>query len=96
MTVWRIPRESVELIGPITVTEEEEVIESFDVALLPVGTRPTEDDWAAPEVVESNYFILVGPGTDLELDPGSYLLWARYTANPEIPVLNETGTIYIT
>ena len=96
MSDWRIPRESVELVGPITVTDDGTPVTDFDVAVLGQGFRPEDTDWATPDLVGSDQFVLVGPGTDRPLVPGVYRLWVRYTANPETPVLDAVASIRIT
>jgi hypothetical protein len=93
-----IPRESVELVGPITaqVTENGVTTQAdpatFTVAVVPRGSRPAT--WAAPTVVGGKAYVLVGPG-QLDLIPGRYDVWLRYTDTPETVVV-LAGTFYVT
>lgn len=96
MSEWRIPRESVELVGPITVTDAGVNVAVFEVAVIPRGARPVTADWSLPTVVGTGKFILVGPGTTRPLTPGKYNIWARHVAAPETPFLDDVGTITIT
>lgn len=38
---------------------------------------------------------LVGPGGSIELDPGRYRVWVRFTDEAEVPV-KEAGTLVVT
>lgn len=96
MSDWRLPRESVELVGPITVTDDGTPVTTFEVAVLAANYRPEEADWETPEDVGGDQFVLVGPGTAHALDSGVYRLWVRYVANPETPVLDAVASIRIT
>lgn len=93
-----IPRESVKLVGPITSSVTEDGVttvadpSTFSVAVAPHGARPTT--WSTPRLVNGKAYVLVGPG-HLVLDPGQWDVWVRYTATPEVPVVNA-GSFYIT
>lgn len=82
-----IDRDSIELVH-VTVTApagtDLSIIPAV-VAVLPKGTRPTEDDWeeADWDAATSRYACLVGPFTEV----GNYGVWAKLTANPETPQL---------
>ncbi len=93
---WTLPRESVEMIGPITVTDGGTPVTGFEVALIGRTSRPVGTDWQAPTLVGGAPYVLVGPGTPLALGPGSYRLWVRYSATPETPVIDDVGTVVIT
>lgn len=84
---WAIPRETRELVGPIVVEVDGVVVEEFEVALIKDRTRPLESDWADTSDVEGEHYLLVGVGTPRVLEPGIWAMWARYTANPERPVV---------
>ncbi len=95
MTVWSVPRESVELVGPLTVTDQAGApVTTFEVAVVPVRERPTV--WTAPDLVGGKHYVLVGPGTARALAPGAYRIWVRHAASPETPVLDNVGGIVIT
>lgn len=96
MTTWTLPRESVELIGPITVDNAGAAVTAFEVAVAARETRPQSADWSAPLVVEAARYVLVGPGTTHPLGAGVHKLWVRYAASPETPVLDDVGTIIVT
>lgn len=52
MTTWTLPRESVELIGPISTTVDGQPVTDFEVALVSRSARPSTQDWTAPSTVE--------------------------------------------
>ncbi|HXH59085.1 hypothetical protein [Iamia sp.] len=96
MTTWRIPRESLEAVGPLAVTANGVPVTNFSVAVIPRGERPVAASWQAPLTIGTGKYVpLIGPGATV-LPPGSYTIWVRYTANPETPVLDSAGTIIIT
>lgn len=101
-TTWTLSRLSREWVGPITVTADGLAVDDWTYLLLPAGTRPAtpENIDGAPTVLgtgeEARAGILVGPGTDDELGPGRYLIWLRYVADPEAPVLTPVGVVVIT
>lgn len=74
------PRESVELIA-VEITRNDVAVTEFELTLSILGARP--EDWAAPTVAGSIKGYML-PG---DLEPTSYMLWARVTALPEIPVI---------
>lgn len=86
-TPWRIPRETVEWIGPVTVTPADKPLE---LAILPVGERPAAEDWQAPLVIDGKPGLMFTP-----TDPGAYSYWARVTASPETPVVEAFATIRV-
>ncbi|HXH79943.1 hypothetical protein [Nocardioides sp.] len=94
MSTWTIARESVELVGPLTITDNGVAITTYEVAVVAAGSRPTV--WGPPNVVGVNRFVLVGPGTARPLTPGVYRIWVRHTASPETPVMDDVGTIVVT
>jgi len=49
-TSWRIPRESDEWVGPLTITADGQPITSgIEVAVLPKGQRPAAGNWRPPD-----------------------------------------------
>jgi hypothetical protein len=94
--MWHIARESVEFVGPVTVTVNGVAHTVFQVAVTKAGTRPSV--WSAPDTVGSDLGVLVGPGTSRALSPGGYDLWAKVTdTTPEVPVMKvRNGRINIT
>ena len=90
MTTWNLPRETIEWVGPVTVTADGEPATAVELALLPLGTRPAGDVWQAPLVLDGGQGLLVNG-----LAPDRYVLWARVTDAPETPVL-EVGTVRVT
>ena len=88
MNIWRLPRESVEWVGPVTLDGDEGVLER---ALVPSGQRPAEADWKAPTTIGTERGLLVQG-----LAVGNYRLWARVTDLPEVPVFDDVATIIIT
>lgn len=91
-----LPRESVELVGPITAYVNGIVTAAFEVAIIASGTRPVAGDWTTPAVVDGLRYLLVGPGTTRPLAVGTYVLWVRHTSTPEVPVLDNAGTVVCT
>lgn len=98
MTVeWRIPRESKELVGPIVASDRGVPVTDFQVAVVLRGSRPSEADWKAPDMVGDVAYVLIGPGTARPLPSAVYKLWVRWsTTAPEVPVEDDACTIYIT
>ena len=85
--IWRIPRESIEWVGPITMTGTG----ALTVALVPDDARPTPADWQPPTVLDGERGVLVGG-----LEVGVYRLWAKVSDTPETPVFSRLAYIYIT
>jgi hypothetical protein len=98
MTTWTISRWSKEWVGPIEVEASGITVTDWTYAVLAAGQQPASataiDD--TPQTIGSDLGVLIGPGTAHELSPGRYLIWVRYVANPEAPVINDFGTIVIT
>jgi hypothetical protein len=97
-TTWRLSRLSREWVGPITVTADAAPVTNWTYAVVPFGDRPAapEDIDAAPTVLDDLLGVLVGPGTDNVLTTGRYVIWVRYVAGSEAPVLNDVGVLVIT
>lgn len=97
---WSVPRESVEWLGPIvtTLTSRETglpVTQHVTFALwLRDGTRPTEDDFAAPDLDPDGtgaYGIML---TAVSVAAG-YGVWARDADSPESPWLEPAQVGYL-
>lgn len=68
-----------------------------ELAIVAHPHTPAEDDWWPAEMIGRTARILVGPaGGVLTLTPGSYHVWARWTAGHETPVhlLPRRLTVY--
>lgn len=74
---WRIPLESKEFVGPITPTNGGVPVDTWQVAVVELGTRPTV--WADPDVDNAEKGVRVGPGTSYELQIGTYSVWVKLT-----------------
>lgn len=86
-THWIVPRETKEWIGPVAHTPS---VHPLELALLPRGTRPTEEDWSDPVETDD------GAGIMLEgFDPGEYHLWGRVTSPLEIPVVESFAIVEV-
>lgn len=92
MSLWRLPRESTEWVGPLTVTVDGEPVTTFEVAYLPYLARPVEDDWTTPTVLDGAAGVLVTPVTEAS----RHAVWVRVTDHPEIPVLDNVATVWRT
>ncbi|MFI7449556.1 hypothetical protein ACIBQX_18815 [Nonomuraea sp. NPDC049714] len=97
MAVAQIPAISVEYVkvaitGPTGVDLTE-----LDVALAIVadGQIPVTDDWKVGTWIGTSAAVLIGPGTLLPLDQGTYYVYVKITSTPEVPVL-PSGSIHIT
>jgi hypothetical protein len=70
--------------------------EPVELAVIPVSTEePADDDWHTAAWVSGEARVLIGPGTALDLANGTYRVWVRLTASPEIPVI-RAGSLKIT
>ncbi len=96
MRTWKIPRESNELVGPITVTDDEQPVTTFDVALTLENRRPTIESWAPADIIEAKAYVHVGVGSARPLAVGKWRIWVRFIDNPEVPVIDDVGIIQIT
>ena len=68
-----------------------------ELAVIDSGVEePAEDDWMpADEWDGTTAKLLIGPDGTLELEDGTYRVWVRVTATPEIPVI-RSGLLRIT
>jgi hypothetical protein len=96
-TLWALARESEEWIGPLTVAVNGAPITTYQVAVVRHGQRPTT--WATPDNDPQSpgtaLGVLVGPATANVLTPGTWRIWVKVTLSPEVPVLDDAGTIII-
>lgn len=96
-TTWKVPALSKEWVGGITVTLDGVAVTTYEVAVIPRQSDPIATDWLPPEPLGGKLGITIGPGSEVgALDKGTYRLWARFTSNPEVPVLDDVGIIQIT
>lgn len=73
-------------------------VDSFpvEIAVIPNGQEePAGGDWHTAQWDGTDAKILIGPGTDVELDDGTYQVWVRLTATPEVPAIHS-GPLRIT
>jgi hypothetical protein len=73
------------------------VSQTVELAIIDAGTEePAETDWHATDAWDGTTAkLLIGPGGTLELLDGTYRVWVRVTATPEIPVIRG-GLLEIT
>jgi hypothetical protein len=95
--VAQIPAISVEYVkvavtGPTGVDLSDLDVE---LAIVDDGQIPDVGDWKAGTWIGSSAAVLIGPGTDLALDQGTYDVYVKITSSPEVPVL-PSGSIHIT
>lgn len=60
-----------------------------DFAFMVGDRKPTVADWKAGSWVAGTTYdarLLIGPGSDVDLEPGRYTVWFRVIDNPEIPI----------
>ena len=91
-TTVRIPRESTEWVGPITITVDDEPVTSgVQFAVIPERDRPADDDWTDPYLEPGGTALGVwqAPVADYQV----LRVWAKITDSPEIPVLDDVGRI---
>ena len=66
-----------------------------EIALVASGTTPATGDWTDADAWDGTIAkLLIGPGGTVELAAGTYRVWVRVTATPEIPVI-ESGLVRI-
>lgn len=98
ITTWRLSRLSREWVGPITVTADGVPVTTWTYRITPASDRPATpgDIDGVPVVLDDQRGILVGPETSNVLAPGRYLIWVRYVAGQEAPVMDDVGVLVIT
>lgn len=96
MSTGTLPRETVEFVGPVTVTADGEPVTTFEVAMLAARSRPAEADWPEPDPVDGTPGVLVGGWHRPRARARLVKLWVRYEVLPERIVLADGGTILIT
>jgi hypothetical protein len=95
MSDWKMPRESLEWVGPLTVSANGVPTLTYQVSLVKVHERPKT--FLPPDPLAGGLGLLVGPGGTWAVEPGTYTIWVKITSAGEAPVLDTTGnTIYIT
>jgi hypothetical protein len=89
MTVSSYPRETVEFLFVTVKLAGVEVQDNVTLCVALSGsTRPAE--WVEPSTLDGKIGILI-----TGLIPGYYVVWAKVTSNPEIPVI-DCGTFHVT
>lgn len=92
MSRWSIPRESVEYIPFGFTVEGSPVTAGVKVAVTAANARPTV--WTDAAVVDGSLAVLIGAAPYV-LTRGAYVVWAQYTASPEVPVV-KVGDLSLT
>jgi hypothetical protein len=96
MTTWRLPQESKDWVGPITVTDGAAPVTTFQVALRRLGSRINTVDWKTPDDLAGAKGLYVGPTSPVgQLGRGVYRLMVKYVASNESPVIDRAGVVYI-
>lgn len=98
---WRMPRESKEWVGPISVAITVDGVTvpvdqaAVRFAVLPRRTRPNPDgtDWLAPVVEPGGTYI--GVQADPVAGYSELGIWAKVSDDPEIPVLEPDDVGYL-
>lgn len=90
MTMWNVPRETVEWVGPVTYTPADATLR---LALIPKAARPAPADWQTPEVRDGKPGITInGPAVGV----GEFHLWAELTRGPDTPVAARFAVVRVT
>ena len=98
MAVLQISSLSVEYVHvPITSNLDTGDLNDLTVqlAIVPDGQEPVTGDWKTGTWIGNHAAVLVGPGATITLTDGTYDVWVKITATPEVPVL-LSGSIHIT
>lgn len=77
--------------------------DTVQMAFLAQGAAPASGDWkTASWYTDSTGTIpvyyarcLVGPGGTTSPSTGTYVVWLKFTDNPEVPVLRATGQLVV-
>lgn len=64
---------------------------TVEMAVVDEGQDPGSGDWETAEWIGADAAVLIGPGSALVLAKGTYGVWVRITAAPEVPVLGPFG-----
>ena len=75
------PRETVEFLAVTVKVDGVEVLEEVTFCVALSGARPGV--FVAPSTLDGKIGVLI-----TGLLPGYYVVWAKVTSNPEIPVIN--------
>ena len=79
------------LMTPVTATSGNPAAYPVQVAIVTATDRPTDADWhnATWTTTSDGTFatLLVGPEGIVNPGPGSFRVWVRITATPELPVI---------
>jgi hypothetical protein len=99
---WLVARESKEWVGPITITATVNggtpvTIDPAEIqfAVLPRGQRPVDTDWTAP-VADPDGGTAVGVQADPVTAYAAMGIWAKFTDDPNVPVLEPDEIGYLT
>jgi hypothetical protein len=97
VAIPKIPAISVEYVQVAVTGPAGLDLSELDVELAVVadGQVPDVGDWKDGAWIGSSAAVLIGPGSSLELMPGTYDVYVKITSSPEIPVL-PSGSIHIT
>lgn len=88
ITVWNLPYESVEWIGPLTVLANGVATGNFKVCLLADGVRPIDTDWIDPTPDGADWGVMYDKNAK-----GSWKIWIKYTSGLETIVLDNVGIV---
>ena len=88
ITVWDLPYESSEWIGPLTVIVNGVATGNFKVCLLADGVRPTVNDWIDPTPDGADYGVMYDAK-----GKGSWRVWIKYSNALETVVLDNVGIV---
>ncbi len=95
MNTLTIPETSVEYVVAEITAPTVDVSWPVDLAVIPEDQRrPAATDWHNAQWEGSGARLLVGPGTAVELECGTYSLWVKIVAAPETAV-RRVGTVKV-
>lgn len=96
----RIPSGSLQYVTMPIRTAADPTSLLVSMAVMPRGVEPEVGNFKTASWAPGLPYrcqILIGPGSTVgELDEGTYRLWVKVTAIPEIPVLASTNYLVIT
>ncbi len=84
---------------PLTTAPRDVTTLPVEISIVPHPRHAAEDDWRPavwlPDTDTPTAGVLIGPGTDFDLDVGVYVARLRITAGDERPVVEAAALVEI-